>query len=77
MWFCDKRVKRPPTNFDGRMGRLKELHCTNTNGRGNKTIVVFGNSFARCYMPGILEYFKDVYSNVTLLHKNGESTRIT
>ncbi|KAI6193221.1 hypothetical protein M3Y96_00995600 [Aphelenchoides besseyi] len=55
-WFCDKQVRHTPINYKSKhqMGQLSSKQCTVTDGKGTKTIVVFGNSFARNYMPGCL-----------------------
>ncbi|KAI6198833.1 hypothetical protein M3Y96_00561300 [Aphelenchoides besseyi] len=71
-WYCNKSIGWQSNYKEfSKMGHLANNSCTVTDGNGTKTIVVFGNSHARTYMPGIMHAFRDVYSNITLLFRNG------
>ncbi|KAI6212696.1 hypothetical protein M3Y94_00058200 [Aphelenchoides besseyi] len=71
-WYCNKSVGWQSNYKEfSTMGDLANNSCTVTDGNGTKTIVVFGNSHARTYMPGIMHAFRDVYSNITLLFRTG------
>ncbi|KAI6174828.1 O-acetyltransferase OatA [Aphelenchoides bicaudatus] len=61
-----------PTNFLNKtaMGDLNQKPCV-VRGNGTKTMVVFGNSHARASFYGIVNQFKDVIKEATLMFQNG------
>ncbi|KAI6185799.1 Acyl-transf-3 domain-containing protein [Aphelenchoides besseyi] len=51
-WYCNKSIGWQSNYKEfSKMGHLANNSCTVTDGNGTKTIVVFGNSHARTYMP--------------------------
>lgn len=72
-WYCDSsELPANNTQNTSALGRLAQTACVVRRSREDKKVIVlFGNSHARMYLPGIIHHFEGVFSEITLFNHNG------